>query len=56
MASVTLPSCILGCRVAVGGTDTYCGEGGGEVGVLTVPLLWRGVEILAVLSSVGEGG
>ncbi len=35
----------------MGGTNTYC-EGEGEVGVLSLPLLWEGggVAVLAVLS------
>ncbi len=32
------------------------GGGGVEVGVLTVPLMWKEVAVLAVLSSVGRGG
>ncbi len=58
MASVTHPthpSCSLGCRVAVGRNRQLL-WGGGEVSVLPVPLLWRGVAVLAVLSSLGEGG
>jgi hypothetical protein len=49
---LTVPSVEGGCCSCC---SVVCG-GGGEVGVLTVPLRWRGVAVLAVLLSVGGGG